>query len=156
MIVLHNSVIIVTPSEDVKNDLIILLMQIEGCEAERLNIMTANELHKDWFVSTIPTTHMKPFDGKCFGYHLRVDNNDVIYTDDTATLESYLHLLHSGAYLYIELSFCKSDVHLYIYDILSKLTELAENGVHVYLMHFDNESEISEIIRNAKIRLAPL
>lgn len=128
--VLHNTVTIVAPSED--------------------------ELHKDWFVSAIPTTHVKPLDGKCFGYHLRVHGSDVVYTGDTATLEPYLHLLHSGAYLYMESSFYKSDVHLYIYDILPKLTELAENGVHVYLMHLDNEAEISRIIKNMKIRLAPL
>lgn len=155
--VLHNFVTIVTPSEDVKNDLIMLLMQIEGCEAEWFNIMTADELHRNWFVSGIPTTHVKSLDGKCFGYHLRVHDSDVIYTGDTATLEPYLHLIHSDdAYLYTETSFYKSDVHLYIYDILPRLTELVENGVHVYLMHLDNEAEISEIIRNTKIRLAPL
>ncbi len=123
--VLHNPVTIVAPSESVRHDLLILLMQIEGFEAEWFHIMTADDLYREWFLSAIPTTHVKPLDGKCFGYHLRVDDSDVVYTGDTATLEPYLHQLHSGAYLYTESSFYKSDVHLYIYDILPKLTEFA-------------------------------
>lgn len=154
--VLNNPVTIVAPSETVRNDLLTLLLQIEGCEPEWFNILTANELHKEWFVSAIPTTHAKTLDGKCFGYHLKIQDNDVIYTGDTTTLEPYLPLLHSGAYLYTEISYYKSDVHLHCSDTIPLLNDLADKGVKIVLMHLDNEPEISKLIEGTKLNLAPL
>ena len=153
---LQNPVTIVAPSETVKSDLLTLLIQIEGCEPEWFNITTAEELKEEWLVSAIPTTHAKTLDGKCFGYHLRVQGNDVFYTGDTATLEPYLPLLHIGAYLYTEISYYKSNVHLHYEDTLPILNRLADNGVKVYLMHLDNEEEISKLIEDTELKLAPL
>ena len=154
--VLQNPVTIVAPSETVKNDLLTLLIQIEGCEPEWFSIITADELKEDWFVSAIPTTHAKTLEGKCFGYHLRVWGNDVIYTGDTATLEPYLPLLHSGAYLYTEISYYKSNVHLHYEDALPILNCLADKGVRLYLMHLDNEVELTKLIEGTELKLAPL
>lgn len=154
--ILHDPVTIVAPSETVKEDLLTLLMQIEGCERKWFNIITADELHQEWFVSAIPTVHAKNLKDKCFGYHLRIGGNDVIYTGDTATLEPFLPLLHKGAYLYTEIAYYKSDVHLYIGDILPNLNDLSYIGVKVFLMHLDNEEEISRQIEGTRLALVPL
>lgn len=154
--VLHNPVIIVAPSDTVKNDLLTLLIQIEGCESEWFNIITANELQNDWFVSAILTTHAQTLNDKCYGYHLKIKGNDVIYTGDTATLAPYLPLLHNGTYFYSEIAFYKSDVHLYISDTLPVLKDLSEKGVKIYLMHLDNEDEIVKLVEGTGLSLAPL
>lgn len=132
------------------------MIQIEGCKPEWFNITTADELNQEWLISAIPTTHAHTLNGKCFGYHLKIQGNDVIYTGDTATLAPFLTLLHKGAYLYTEIAFYKSNVHLYIIDTLPILKNLSENGVKVYLMHLDNEEEISKQIEETDLTLAPL
>lgn len=154
--VLQNPVTIVAPSDTVKNDLLTLLIQIEGCEPEWFNIVTADELNSEWLVSAVPTTHAQPLNGKCFGYHLSIQGNDVVYTGDTATLDPFLPLLHSGAYLYSEISFYKSGVHLFYIDTLPILKGLVQKGVKVYLMHLDNEEELTKIVQNTGLELAPL
>lgn len=154
--VLNNPVTIAAPSEKVKEDLLIQLTQIEGCEKEWFNIITVNQLHKKWFVSAIATTHAKTLDGKCFGYQLEIDGSKVIYTGDTAVLTPYLKLLKPDSYFYTEAAYYKSDVHIYLKDNLSELVNLAAKGVHVYLMHLDNEEEIIKMIYNTPLKLAPL
>ena len=99
---------------------------------------------------------VKADSGRCFGYHLRIQGNDVVYTGDTATLEPFEPLLKKGVYLYTETAYCESGVHLYIREYLSEFEELSNNGIHVYLMHIDREEEISKIIEGTKIKLAPL
>lgn len=69
---MKKKVIIVAPSEAVKEDLLLLLMRIEGCEQDWFDIVNADDLHRKWFISSVPTTHVKPLEGKCFGYHLNV------------------------------------------------------------------------------------
>jgi ribonuclease BN (tRNA processing enzyme) len=154
--VLNNPVTIVAPSETVKNDLMTLLIQIEGCEPDWFNITTADELHEEWLISAVPTIHAQTLDGKCFGYHLKVEGKEVVYTGDTATIAPFLPLLHSGTFLYSEIAFYKSNVHLHYIDTLPILKELSQNGVKVYLMHLDNEEEIAKIIENTDLNLAPL
>lgn len=154
--VLHNPVTIVAPSEIVRNDLQTLLIRIEGCKPEWFSLVTADELDCEWLVSAVPTIHARTLDGKCFGYHLKVHENDVIYTGDTVTLDPFLPLLHNGAYLYSEIAFYKSDAHLFYTDTLPILKELAQKGVKVYLMHLDNEQELSKLIENTDLHLAPL
>ena len=136
--------------------LLTLLVQIEGCEPGRFHIAAADELHCEWLVSAVPTTHTKTLHGRCFGYHLNIQGNDVVYTGDTATLTPFLPLLHHGAYLYSEVSFHKSGVHLFYMDTLPVLKELVQKGVKVYLMHMDEEDEISKLIENTGLYLAPL
>lgn len=136
---------IVVPSEEVKADLL-LLVRIEGCESKWFNIVTADDFHKNWLVSAVSTTHVKLLKEKCFGYHLSIHGNNVVYTGDTATLEPFMPLLKSGSFLYTEAAYYKSDVHLYIKDMLPEFFQLAENGVHVYLIHLDNEEEIKNLM----------
>ena len=153
---MKKKVIIVAPSEAVMEDLLLLLMRIEGCEQEWFDIVAADELHKEWLISAVSTTHVKPLEGKYFGYHLKVYGNDVVYTGDTVTLEPFKPLLKNGSYLYTEVSYYKSEVHLYLKDMLHEFVDLAESGVHVYLMHLDVEEEIKKLIEGTPIRLAEL
>ncbi len=151
-------VTVVAPSEQVKQDLSLLLMQIEGCESEWFSLISADELHQDWFISPIATNHVKPLKGKCFGYHLCVHSEDVVYTGDTKTLTPYLPMLKEGTHFYTESAYYPSDerVHLHLPEILPHLIALTEKGVHVYLMHLDNEKEIQKMIQHTQIELAPL
>lgn len=147
---------IVAPSEEIMNDLIILLNRIEGCEPEWYDITTASRLNKPWLIRSIPTKHTLPLDGRCFGYQLLVDDTNIIYTGDTATLDPFIPILTKGSVLYTEASTFKSEVHLYLSDILPTLNKLVDNGIDVYLMHLDREKIINEMIDGTEIKLAPL
>ncbi|WP_019680534.1 YqiA/YcfP family alpha/beta fold hydrolase [Ruminococcus flavefaciens] len=153
---MKKKVTIVAPSEEVRDDILLLLMRIEGCEKEWFDIITADELKKKWFIAAVPTTHVKPLEGRCFGYHLNIHGNNTIYTGDTSTLVPFIPLLESGSFLYTEAAYYKSGVHLYLKDMLTELTALAEGGVHVYLMHLDDEEEIRKMTEGTPLRLAPL
>ncbi len=153
---MKKKVTIVAPSEEVKDDLLLLLMRIEGCEQEGFNIVTADELDRKWFIAAVPTTHVKPLEGKCFGYHLNIRGNNVVYTGDTATLEPFKPLLKNGSFLYTEAAFYKSEVHLYLKDMLPEFIRLSDSGVHVYLMHLDVEDEIKRMISDTTLKLARL
>lgn len=151
---MKKKVTVVAPSEEVKQDLLLLLMRIEGCEPEWFSITTAAEIDREWLVSSVPTTHVRPLEGRCFGYHLRIDGSDVIYTGDSATLAPFRPLLKSGSFLYTEAAYYRSDVHLYLEDALSELLTIAESGVQVFLMHLDVEEKIAEMISGTPLRLA--
>lgn len=153
---MKKKVTIVAPSAEVKEDLLLLLMRIEGCEQEWFNIITADELDKKWFISAVPTTHVKPLEGRCFGYHLNIHGNNVVYTGDTATLEPFKPLLKRGSFLYTEAAYYKSEVHLYLKEMLPEFMELAESGVHVYLMHLDVEDELKKLIDGTTLRFVKI
>ena len=55
---------------------------------------------------------------KCFGYHLIVDDANVIYTGDTSV-------------------YCGM-IHLKLEDALENFFELNRRGIKVYLMHLDD------------------
>ncbi|MBR5179676.1 MAG: MBL fold metallo-hydrolase [Lachnospiraceae bacterium] len=147
---------IVAPSAEVRDDLLLLLMRIEGCEQEWFDIVTADEINKKWFISAVPTTHVKPLEGRCFGYHLNIHENNVIYTGDTATLEPFMPLLKRGSLLYSEAAYYKSAVHLHLKEMLPEFKKLSNSGVHVYLMHLDVEEEIKKLIADTALRLVQL
>ena len=147
---------IVAPSIEVYDDLILLLTRIEGCESHWFNIITSDNLNKSWFVSAIPTFHTITLSNKCFGYALNVDKHIVIYTGDTSTLKPFQNYINKNVLLYTEISYYKSDVHLFYEDILPDLISISSNGTKVFLMHLDNEKEIAKIIQNTSIQLAPL
>lgn len=153
---MKKKVTIVAPSEEVKEDLLLLLMRIEGCEKEWFDIITADELNKKWFIAAVPTTHVKPLEGRCFGYHLNIHGNNAVYTGDTATLEPFRPLLKSGSFLYTEAAYYKSAVHMHLKDMLAEYISLAESGVHVYLMHLDVEDEIRKMTADSALKLAQL
>lgn len=154
--VLQKPLTIVAPSKEVVEDLYLLLYQIEGCEENWFHLIIADKLRKSWLLCSIPTQHAITLKNKCFGYALSINKHRIIYTGDSATLLPYLSYLQHNAILYTECSVFQSDVHLYLPDILPTLLALTEQGISVYLMHLDDEQQISEIIKHTKIQLAPL
>ncbi|MBR4318898.1 MAG: GNAT family N-acetyltransferase [Oscillospiraceae bacterium] len=154
-------VTVVAPSERVRKNLYTLLTRIEGCEKDWFKLLRADELQKDWLIQAISTTHATQLEGKCFGWHLKVNHKNIIYTGDTATLKPYLPYLKKGSILYTEISYYqkKSDenaVHLSLEEMKPVLLNFIQNGIEVYLMHLDNEKKIMEEIQGTKIKLAPL
>ena len=153
----HVPIVIAAPSSEVKDDLRFLFGRLEGCDMAAFHLTTADML-KVWIKDIIPTTHVPGLAGRCFGYHLCVDNKNIIYTGDTNTLEPYKQYIteDSNTYFYTEASVSKSPVHIYLPDEIDYLSALADKGVNVFLMHLDNTQKASEMIKGTGIRLAPL
>ena len=147
---------VVAPSKEVEDDLRYLLRNIEGCADSWYGLTNASEFKKDWFGCAIPTFHTEQLAGKCFGYYLTVGGNKVVYTGDTNTLEPFEKYLVEGTYAYIEISAYRSPVHLYCVDMHDKIAELTSKGVHVYLMHMDDEKRIASVLEDTGAELAPL
>ena len=149
-------VTVVAPSGEVCGDLRYLLKNIEGCSDSWYELITAKDLDKPWFSEVIPTTHTNELTGKCFGYSLKVDDRNVIYTGDTNTLEPFEKYITEGTLLYMEISSVKTDVHIFCEDVYGKIKEYTAKGVQVFLMHLDNEERIGEIMKGSGAVMAPL
>lgn len=147
---------IVAPSPEVEADLFYLLSRIEGCRSDWYDLVSADELDKEWMICPILTTHTEELAGKCFGYCLEINGNRVVFTGDTNTLLPFEKYLGRGAYLYTEMSAYKSPVHLYCADMKDKIKTLCDSGVHVYLMHLDDEKRIAQTMEGTGAELAPL
>lgn len=149
-------IIVVVPCEAVKNDIRFLLKNLEGCSNDWYEMITCDQLHEDWFVRAIPTKHSAELDGKCFGYQLNIKGNNVVYTGDTCTLEPYEQYLTPDTYLYMEASAHQSEVHLYYETLVDKVKEYVGKGIHVYLMHMDNEQTVLKTLCAYGAKPAPL
>ena len=147
---------IVAPSKEVEADLFYLLSRIEGCSSSWYELINIEDLDKEWFVRAIPTTHTEELEGKCFGFQLKVEGRNVVYTGDTNTLIPYESYIEKGTYLYCEISAYKSPVHLYCTEIHNKIKEYVAAGVNVYLMHMDDERRILQVMSDTGAELAPL
>ena len=147
---------VVAPTEEVAEDLRYLIERLDGCDSAAYTVLTADALHTDWFAGTVPVRHVPSLAGRCFGCRLRISGTDVIYTGDAAELAPFLPYLHSGVYFYTECANFDSGVHMYIDTVLPSLKQLTADGVHVYLMHLDNEPAIAEKIAGTGIEFAPL
>ena len=147
---------IVAPSKDVEADLFYLISRIEGCSSSWYDLISVEDLEKDWFVCSIPTSHTEELAGKCFGYCLNIDGKNVVYTGDTNTLIPYEKYLKKDTFFYCEMSAYKSPVHLYCTDMVDKIKELVDSGIHVYLMHMDDEKRILQVMENTGAEFAPL
>gem|GEM_PF-399576 len=163
--VLHLPVIVVAPSEEVRNDLLFYFDRLEGCHPDGYTLVTAKDpdLPKEdpmrsVILDVIPTKHSPELEGRCFGYHLSIGGRSVIFTGDTGTLEPFLPYLNpeGGDDLYTEISFNPSPVHLYLMDVLDQLKQLSRQGTRVYLMHMDDEAAILDAVRDTGILPAPL
>ncbi|MBQ6040861.1 MAG: ribonuclease Z [Oscillospiraceae bacterium] len=154
--VLHIPVTVIAPTQEVADDLRYLIERLDGCSPDAYAMLTADALRADWFVSAVPVKHAEALAGRCFGYVLRIGGRDVIYTGDTASLSPFLPYLHAGAYLYTEAAGFDSGVHLYIEDLLPEIRRLTAEGVHVYLMHLDDEAALAARIQGTGAEFAPL
>lgn len=153
---MHIPVTVIAPCAEVRDDLLYLIDRMDGCEPAAYTLTTADASKQDWLISAIPTIHAPQLEGRCFGWHLRFDGIDVIYTGDSAVLDPFLPLLHTGAYFYTEAASIPSGVHLHIDALLPVIRKLCNSGVHVFLMHLDDEKAILEKIRTTGADLAPL
>lgn len=149
-------VTVAAPSQQVKEDLRLLLGRVGGCEDGWYDLITADETGREWFVSAVPTIHSATLKGRCFGYQLSIGGRNVLYTGDTSTLAPFIPRLSAGSCLYTEISCFSSGVHLFIDDTLPQLMQLAGNGVEIYLMHLDDEQKTAAAIEGTGIHLAPL
>ena len=147
---------IVAPSKDVEADLFYLISRIEGCSSSWYDLISVEDLDKDWFVCSIPTSHTEELAGKCYGYCLNIDGNNVVYTGDTNTLIPFEKYLKKDTYFYCEMSAYKSPVHLYCTDMADRIKEMVDSGIHVYLMHMDDEKRILQVMEDTGAELAPL
>ena len=153
---LHVPVTVAAPTAEVADDLRYLIERLDGCSPDAYTLVTTDALHAGWFRGAVPVEHAEALKGRCFGYRLRIAEADVIYTGDTASLVPFLPYLHAGAFLYTETATFDSGVHLYIEALLPELIRLTEAGVHVYLMHLDDEEAVMQRIKGTGIVLAPL
>lgn len=149
-------VTVIAPSAEVAEDLEYLIGRLDGCDKTAYTIITADAAPFPWLAGVIPVKHAETLAGRCFGYRLRLGGADVLYTGDTSELAPFLPYLHSGAYLYTEAACFDSGVHLYIDRVLPELKRLCAEGVHVYLMHIDDEAQMAEKIKGTAIEFAPL
>ena len=147
---------IVAPSKEVEADLFYLLSRIEGCNSSWYELINVEDLDKEWFIRSIPTSHTEELEGKCFGFQLKVEGKNVVYTGDTNTLIPYEPYIDKGTYLYCEISGYKSPVHLYCSEIHDKVKDYVASGVNVYLMHMDDERRILQVMSDTGAELAPL
>ncbi|MCR4689462.1 MAG: diguanylate cyclase [Saccharofermentans sp.] len=147
---------IIAPSDRVKDDIRYLLREVEGCEDSWYELICCCELDKPWFNAVIPTSHTEELAGKCFGFHLTIDGKSVVYTGDTNTLAPYEEYLTDGCYLYTEVSAYNSPVHLYYVNILEDIKRYEARGIHVFLMHMDDEAKILKGLEGTYALPAPL
>ena len=153
---LHTPVIVTAPSQEVAEDLHLYLDRIEGCDPAGYRIETAADAALPFSAGAIHTPHTPRLAGRCFGWYLNVDGQEIVYTGDTASLDSFLPYLHAGVTLYTEACCHESGVHMQIEKLLPVLRELTQNGIRVFLMHLDNPEKIAEAISGTEITLAPL
>lgn len=150
-------VTVAVPNRTIADNLSFLLCKLEGCNSDAFEIITTELLNRPWFIAAIPTIHSASLSGNCYGYALEIDYSLVIYTGDTHTLLPYLKLLqddkHSDKYLYTEISAYNTPAHLFIDDNLEQLIRLSNSGVHVNLMHIDNDALIRENIQGTELRI---
>ena len=139
---------VVAPSEEVESNLKYWLSNVEGCNDEWYELISCDKLSKEWFKASIATKHTEELDGKCFGYNLTIEGNNVVYTGDTGTLEPFEQYITPGTYLYTEVSAKMTPVHLFCESIHDKLKDYVASGVHVYLMHMDDEEKILECLND--------
>lgn len=149
-------VTVICPCQEIINDMYYFINNMDGCDNNAYRIVGVNQIDLGFTVRAIPTRHAMQLSGKCFGYFIGIGDKTIVYTGDTCTLQPFVNFLGKGTYLYTELAYYKSPVHLWMNDVLGILKGYANNGVRVYVMHLDNEKEIRARLEGSKIKIAPL
>ena len=151
--IMHRKVTVIAPSDELAADLKYLIERIEGCDPAGYELITADKAERPWLIGVIPTIHTPQLAGRCFGYNLLVEGNNVVYTGDTAVIEPFLPYLTAGTYLYSDSSASGSRVHIGISELLEKVRGL---DIHLYLMHLDQPGTIFDIAEGSGALAAPL
>ena len=155
---LNKCIVVIAPSAEVMID-IQTLLRIEGVENFQYKLTSTFDIitslikksdiliPKNAFAVSIPTVHSPSLNGKSFGYQFSIDDINIVYTGDTATLDPFIPFLKNNAELYVDTSVLhKSDVHLWLYDMLPTLIELTKRNISVFLMHLDDVKKAEEIV----------
>lgn len=143
---LKKPVIVIAPSTDVAKD-IATIFSIEGNDPSWCELVVTSDIEeKEWFCDYILTEHSPQLKGKCFGYHLIIDDANVVYTGDTSTLVPFLPYLAENSILYVDTSVYYGMIHLKLEDALDEFISLNKNGVKIYLMHLDDVSAAEKIV----------
>lgn len=143
---LKKPVTIVAPSTAVADD-ISTILTIEGNELSWCKLVTVADVkEKEWFGDCVLTKHSPQLEGKCFGYHLLIDDTNVVYTGDTSTLEPFVSYLNDGSILYVDTSVYYGMIHLKLEDALDDFISFTKRGIKVYLMHLDDVSAAEKIV----------
>ena len=90
----------------------------------------------------IKTEHADSID--TYGFKLKVNDKNIVYTGDTNILEPFLPYLNDANEFYVDVS-KSGGVHLKIEDVLSELKKIKNNGTEVFLMHIDDEEFIKKV-----------
>ena len=146
LFVLKKPVTIVAPSKAVADD-ILTILTIEGNTPAWYELVTVPAVaDKEWFGDCILTKHSPQLENKCFGYHLIIDDTNVVYTGDTSTLQPFLPYLTDGSILYVDTSVYYGMIHLKLEDTLKDFISFTERGIKVYLMHLDDVSAAEKMV----------
>lgn len=153
---------IIMPNKNMVDLFNYYLVEIEGSHPSHYKIGVASDFKLDFEIEPIETSHTYLLNGKCFGWNIKVNDNYIIYTGDTNTIEpfvSYIRLAllqNQNVYLYTDISSVNNGAHLFIDDNISKLINISKKGVKVFLMHINDMEEIKRKIRGSNIKIAHL
>lgn len=146
--VLKTPINIITACSEIDNFLTITgaarYCQIPGFPTERYT-------RNNNFVTFIATDHVGD-EIDCYGFSAKINGTHIVYTGDTKTIEPFIKYLNKGSQLFTDAPVA-GGVHLKLEDNLSRLNELTQKGIDVYLMHLDNELKIRDMIKETKIHI---
>ena len=93
----------------------------------------------------IKTEHTDYLDA--YGFIMSIDNIKILYTGDTANLDSFTPYLDNINELYIDVSKF-GGAHIKIDDVLNTLKILKNKGIKIIPMHMDDKKYITDLIDN--------
>lgn len=96
-------------------------------------------------IEFIKTEHVKELDA--YGFRMNVNNKNILYTGDTAILESFRSYLENCDELYVDVS-KNGGVHLKFEETIEEFEKIKQNGTKIFLMHIDDENYIRKINNN--------
>ena len=91
----------------------------------------------------IKVPHAKELDA--YGFKIKLNNKNIIYTGDTSSLEPFIPLLSDVSEIYTDIS-KNGGVHLKLSDSLELLEKLKNQNIDIYLMHVDDKEYVKNII----------
>jgi len=115
-------------------------LSITGTPNEAYNLIDSLEN-----LEFIKTEHTKHLDS--YGFYLKINEKNIIYTGDTSTLEPFIPYLNIANEFYVDVSKF-GGAHLKINDIYEQLRKIKQNGTNIHLMHLDDVEYINNITNN--------
>lgn len=113
-------------------------LEITGTPPESYNI--EKSLDNLEFIKTKHTDFLDTY-----GFIMDIDNKKILYTGDTANLDSFMPYLNNINELYIDVSKF-GGAHIKIDDILDILKELKSKNIKIIPMHMDDKEYIKNLL----------